>query len=132
MIENIQINILENTNNQHLLTVNTINFHNFMERVTQENLIEFYNGKKICRINPIDGEDEIYVFVTKVADDIIVKKSNLLYDCFNKISGLTQEEIFKEHFYLYTDPCDLIDKKIEWYNKQIKHQEDLRQIYKNF
>lgn len=103
-----------------------------MERITKENLIEFYNGKKICRINPIDGDDEIYVFVTKVADDIIVKKSNLLYDCFNKISGLKQEEILKEHFYLYTDPCDLIDKKIEWYNKQIKHQEELRQIYKNF
>ena len=45
-----------------------------MERVTNANLIEFYNGKKICRINPIDGDDEIYVFVTKVVDDIVVKK----------------------------------------------------------
>ena len=25
--------------------------------------------------------------------------------------GLKQEDIFKEHFYLYTDPCDLIDKE---------------------
>ena len=132
MIEIIQTNILDNTNNQNLLTLKTTNFCNFMERVTNENLIEFYNGKKICRINPIDGDDEIYVFVTKVGDDIAVKKSNLLYDCFNKISGLKQEEIFKEHFYLYTNPCDLIDKKIEWYNKQIKHQEELREIYKNY
>ena len=93
MIENIQINIIDNTNNQNSLTSKKTKFCNFMERVTKENLIEFYNGKKICRINPIDGDDEIYVFVTKVEDDIIVKKSNLLYDCFNKICGLKQEEI---------------------------------------
>ena len=129
MIEIIQTNILDDTDNQYSLILKTTKIYNFMERVTKENLIEFYNGKKICRINPIDGDDEIYVFVTKVEDDIIVKKSNLLYDCFNKICGLKQEEIFKEHFYLYTEPCALIDKKIEWYKKQIKHQEELREIY---
>lgn len=131
MIEIIWTNILDNTNNQNLLTLKTTNLCNFMERVTRENINVFYNGYTIFRIDPLNGKELGYKYITNDNNDIIVREYNVLIDseCCGKITSLQEFEIIKDHYYFYTNEVDVIDTKIEWLKNEIKREEKLREFY---
>lgn len=131
MIEIIQTNILDNTNNQHLLTLKTTNFKNFMERVTRENINVFYNGYTIFRIDPLNGKELGYKYITNDNNDIIVREYNILIDseCCGKITSRQEFEIIKDHYYFYTNEVDVIDTKIEWLKNEIKREQKLKEFY---
>ena len=131
MMELIQTNILDNTNNQHLLTLKTTNFNNFMERVTRENINVFYNGYTIFRIDPLNGKELGYKYIANDNNDIIVREYNILIDseCCGKITSLQEFEIIKNHFYFYTNEVGVLDAKIEWHESEIKREKKLREFY---
>ena len=131
MIEIIRTNILDNTNNQNLLTLKTTNLCNFMERVTRENIDAFYNGCTIFRIEPLNGNELGYKYITNDNNDIIVREYNVLIDseCCGKITSRQEFEIIKDHYYFYTNEVDVIDTKIKWLKNEIKREEKLREFY---
>lgn len=131
MIELIQTNILDNTDNQHLLTLKTTNFNNFMERVTRENINAFYNGCTIFHINPLNGNELGYKYIANDNNDIIVREYKVLIDSeyCGKITSLQEFEIIKDHYYFYTNEVDVIDTKIKWLEKEIKREQKLREFY---
>ena len=131
MIEIIQTNILDNTDNQHLLTLKTTNFNNFMERVTRENINAFYNGCTIFHIDPLNGNELGYKYIANDNNDIIVREYNILIDSeyCGKITSRQEFEIIKDHYYFYTNEVGVIGRKIEWLKKEIKREEKLREFY---
>lgn len=102
-----------------------------MERVTRENINEFYNGCTIFRINPLNGNELGYKYITNDNNDIIVREYNILIDseCCGKITSLRELEIIKDHFYFYTNEVGVLDVKIEWHENEIKRVQKLREFY---
>ena len=102
-----------------------------MERVTRENIDAFYNGSTIFRIEPLNGKELGYKYITNDNNDIIVREYNILIDseCCGKITSLQEFEIIKDHFYFYTNEVGVLDAKIEWHEKEIKREKKLREFY---
>lgn len=102
-----------------------------MERVTRENINAFYDGCTIFRINPFNGKELGYKYITNDNNDIIVREYNVLIDSeyCGKITYLQEFEIIKDHYYFYTNEVGVINTKIEWLKKEIKREEKLREFY---
>ena len=93
-----------------------------MERVTKQNINKFYDGCKIFHINPMNGNASIYRFVMDDGDVVVVREFNLLslfLDEFGNITSLTGSQIFNCNFYFYEDEKGVIEKQIEWHEKEI-------------
>ena len=119
----METNIIDNTSNQHSLTLKKTNFCNFMERVTNQNIQKFYDGSnKIFRINPLNGEGYIYRYIQTEYDYIIVRKLKVLQHYLNEygdIVSLTESEILNCNFYFYENEKQVLEKQIEWHKNQI-------------
>lgn len=93
-----------------------------MERVTIENIQKFYEGSKIFHVSPLDGKESIYRFIMVDGDYIVVREFNLLslfLEEYGDITSLTESQIFNCNFYLYEDEKSVIEKQIEWHEKEI-------------
>jgi hypothetical protein len=93
-----------------------------MERVTKQNIQKFYEGSKIFHISPFDGKESIYRFVMIDGDYIVVREFNLLAmlsDEYGDITSLTELQIINCNFYFYEDEKSVIEKQIEWHEKEI-------------
>lgn len=103
-----------------------------MERVTWENIDLFYKGSIIFRIDPLNGNELGYKYITNDNNDIIVREYNVLIDyseCCGKITQLRELEIIKDHYYFYTNEVAVLDAKIEWHENEIKRVQKLREFY---
>ena len=103
----------------------------YNELKTIENINVFYNGYTIFRIDPLNGKELGYKYITNDNNDIIVREYNILIDseCCGKITSLQEFEIIKDHYYFYTNEVDVIDTKIKWLEKEIKREQKLREFY---
>jgi hypothetical protein len=100
-----------------------------MERVTLNNINQFYNGERIFTINQMNGYEEIFVFVNKDKDDLIVRRGNLLCDCeCGTICSLQSFEIIKSHYYYFNNEKEIYQKRIEWHKKEINRLEQFSNI----
>lgn len=103
-----------------------------MERVTKENIQKFYEGSKVFHINPMNGKESIYHFIMVDGDYIIVRELDLLSllsECWGDITSLTESQIFNCNFYFF-DEKGVIEKQIEWHEKEINRlQEKIDTIY---
>lgn len=103
-----------------------------MERVTKENIQRFYEGSKIFHINPMNGKESIYRFIMVDGDYIIVRELDLLAllsECWGDITSLTESQIFNCNFYFF-DEKGVIEKQIEWHEKEISRlQNKIDTIY---
>ena len=103
-----------------------------MERVTKENIQRFYEGSKIFRVNPLNGKESIYRYIMVDGDYIIVREFNLLallLEEWGDITSLTESQIFNCNFYFF-DEKKVIEKKIEWHEKEISRlQNKIDTIY---
>lgn len=93
-----------------------------MERVTKQNINKFYEGSKIFHVSPLDGKETIYRFVMIDGDYIVVREFNLLsllLDEWGNITSLTESQIFNCNFYFYEGEKGVIEKQIEWHEKEI-------------
>lgn len=98
-----------------------------MEAVNKDNIQRFYNGDKICHINPWNGKEEIIKFICEDCDEIIVRIYDILdfyTERLGSATSLAEFEIVNGYYYFYTNENDLYEKQIEWHNKQIKHIEE--------
>jgi hypothetical protein len=104
-----------------------------MERVTKENIQKFYEGSKIFYVSPLDGKESIYRFVMVDGDCIVVREYNFLslfLKEYGHITSLTESRIINCNFYFYEDEKSIIEKQIEWHEKQINHlQERLNNMH---
>lgn len=94
-----------------------------MERVTKENIQRFYEGSKIFRVSPMNGKETIYRYIMVDGDYIIVRELDLLAllsEQWGDITSLTESQIFNCNFYFYEDEKSVIEKKIEWHEKEIR------------
>ena len=103
-----------------------------MERITKQNIQRFYEGSKIFHVSPLDGKESIYRYVMIDNDYIVVREFNLLSlfleECGN-ITSLTESQIFNCNFYFF-DEKRVIEKQIEWHEKEINRlQEKIDNIY---
>jgi hypothetical protein len=99
-----------------------------MERVTKENIQRFYEGSKIFRVNPLNGKESIYRYIMVDGDYIIVRELDLLAllsEQWGDITSLTESQIFNCNFYFYEDEKCVIEKQIEWHEKEINHLHEL-------
>lgn len=102
-----------------------------MERVTRENINAFYDGCTIFRIDPLNGKELGYKYITNNNYIIIVREYDVLIEpeyC-GKITSIQEFEIIKDHFYFYTNDVDVLDTKIEWLENEIKREKKLREFY---
>ena len=93
-----------------------------MERVTKQNINKFYEGSKIFHVSPLDGKETIYRYIMIDGDYIVVREFNLLslmLEEWGSISSLTESQIINSNFYFYEDEKGVIEKQIEWHQKQI-------------
>lgn len=110
-----------------------------MERVTKENIQKFYEGSKIFRVSPLNGKESIYRYVMVdgncdgSGNYIIVREFNLLsltLEEWGNITSLIESEIFNCNFYFYEDEKGVIEKQIEWHEKEISRlQNKIDTIY---
>ena len=104
-----------------------------MERVTKQNIQRFYEGNKIFYVSPLNGKESIYRYIMVDGDYIIVREFNLLallLEEWGDITSLTESQILNCNFYLYEDEKGVIEKQIEWHEKEINRlQEKLDNIY---
>lgn len=94
-----------------------------MERVTEQNIQRFYEGSKIFRVNPLNGKESIYRYIMVDGDYIIVRELNLLAllsEQWGDITSLVERQIFNGNFYFYEDEKGVIEKQIEWHEKEIR------------
>lgn len=94
-----------------------------MERVTTENIQRFYEGSKIFYVSPLNGKESIYRYIMTNGDYIIVREFNLLslfLEEYGDITSLTESQIFNSNFYFF-DEKKVIEKQIEWHEKEINH-----------
>lgn len=103
-----------------------------MERVTEQNIQRFYEGSKIFHVSPLDGKESIYRYIMVDGDYIIVRELNLLAllsEEWGDITSLTESQIFNCNFYFF-DEKGVIEKQIEWHEKEINRlQEKLDNVY---
>lgn len=93
-----------------------------MERVTEQNIQRFYGGSKIFRVNPTNGKESIYRYIMVDGDYIVVREFDLLAmlsDECGDITSLTVPQIINCNFYFYEDEKSVIEKQIEWHEKEI-------------
>ena len=104
-----------------------------MGRVTKQNIQKFYEGSKIFHINPMNGKESIYRYVMVDGDYIIVRELDLLaltLEEWGDFTSLTESQIFNCNFYFYEDEKSVIEKQIEWHEKEInKLQNKIDTIY---
>lgn len=104
-----------------------------MERVTEQNIQRFYEGSKIFRVNPLSGKESVYRYIMVDGDYIIVREFNSLslrLEEWGNITSLIESEIFNCNFYFYEGTKSVIEKQIEWHEKEInKLQEKIDTIY---
>lgn len=109
-----------------------------MERVTKQNIHKFYEGSKIFHISPLNGKESIYRYILVdgncdgSGNYIIVREFNLLslfLEEYGDITSLTESQIFNCNFYFF-DEKGVIEKQIEWHEKEINRlQEKLDNVY---
>lgn len=93
-----------------------------MERVTKQNIHKFYEGSKIFHVSPMNGKESIYRYIMVDGDYIIVREFDLLAmlsDEYGNITSLTEPQILNCNFYFYEDEKSVIEKQIEWHEKEI-------------
>lgn len=93
-----------------------------MERVTKQNIHKFYEGSKIFRVIPMNGKESIYLYIMTDGDYIVVREFDLLAmlsDEYVDFTSLTVPQIINCNFYFYEDEKSVIEKKIEWHEKEI-------------
>lgn len=104
-----------------------------MERVTKQNIQRFYEGSKIFHVSPLDGKESIYRYVMVDGDYIVVREFNLLsltLEEYGDITSLTESQIINSNFYFYENQKGVIEKQIEWHEKEINRlQEKIDTIY---
>jgi hypothetical protein len=105
-----------------------------MERVTKENIQKFYEGSsKIFRVNPLNGKETIYRYIMVDGDYIIVREHDLLAllsEEYGDITSLTESQIINSNFYFYEGEKEVIEKQIEWHEKEISRlQNKIDTIY---
>lgn len=102
-----------------------------MERVTRENIDLFYKGSTIFRIDPLNGKELGYKYITNDNNDIIVREYDILIDSeyCGKITSVREFEIINDHFYFYTNEVGVLDTKIEWLENEIKREKKLKEFY---
>lgn len=104
-----------------------------MERVTKQNIHKFYEGSKIFHVSPLDGKETIYRYIMIDGDYIVVRGFNLLsllLEEWGDITSLTESQIFNCNFYFYEDEKGVIEKQIEWHEKEINRlQNKIDTIY---
>ena len=94
-----------------------------MERVTEQNIQKFYEGSKIFRVNPLNGKESIYRYIMVDGDYIIVREYNLLALLsgeYGDMTSLVERQIINSNFYFF-DEKGVIEKQIEWHEKEINH-----------
>jgi hypothetical protein len=104
-----------------------------MERVTEQNIHKFYEGSiKIFRVNPLNGKESIYRYIMTDGDYIVVREFDLLAllsEQWGDITSLTESQIFNCNFYFF-DEKKVIEKQIEWHEKEISRlQNKIDTIY---
>ena len=103
-----------------------------MERVTIENIQKFYEGSKIFHVSPLNGKESIYRYIMTDGDYIVVREFNLLsllLEEYGDITSLTESQIFNCNFYFF-DEKKVIEKQIEWHEKEISRlQNKIDTIY---
>jgi hypothetical protein len=104
----------------------------YMERVTIENIQRFYEGSKIFYVSPLNGKETIYRYIMIDGDYIIVRELDLLAllsEQWGDITSLTESQIFNCNFYFF-DEKSVIEKQIEWHEKEISRlQNKIDTIY---
>lgn len=103
-----------------------------MERVTEQNIQRFYEGCKIFHVSQLDGKESIYRYIMTDGDYIIVRELDFLAflsEQWGDITSLTESQIFNCNFYFF-DEKGVIEKQIEWHEKEINRlQEKIDTIY---
>ena len=104
-----------------------------MERVTKQNIQKFYEGSKIFHVSPLDGKESIYRYIMVDGDYIVVREFNLLaltLEEWGDITSLTESQIINSNFYFYESEKGVIEKQIEWHEKEISRlQNKIDTIY---
>ena len=106
-----------------------------MERVTEQNIQRFYEGSKIFRVNPLNGKESIYRYIMVDGDYIVVREFNLVLlflEEYGDITSLTESQIINCNFYFYEDEKGVIEKQIEWHEKEINRLQEKIKFKKQY